>query len=237
MQAVLLEIITAAVGRKEKSKLISGKKALRIVAVFLTLSVFIFAGESLLYHRHTSELSKATLNGVTLTQAQWDSVDEGYILRCGIQNRLIPEELSVLGYRKELVLYPSRLNGDLYIQYRFPACKGLQPKIAMLSVIENRVGTYSVLYEPVSPDDEKLKNYLDAISVVIGDNYICEGKVYTSEEILSLAAPDKANLTYKNRLEASSEMETIFIELTVEENGYISVSALYAFPGAYVTER
>jgi|GEM_PF-2391217 hypothetical protein len=237
VQAVLLEIITAVLGRKEKDAQFSGKKVLRIAAVFLTLSVFIFAGESLLYHRHTSELSKATLNGVALTKEQWDCIDEDYFLRCGIQNRLIPEGLGVLGYRKELVLYPSRLNGELYTQYRFPPCKGLQPKIAILSVTKNRVGTYSVLYGPVSPDDEKLKNYLDAISVVIGDNYICEGKVYTSEEILSLAAPDKANLTYKNRLEASSEMETIFIELTVEENGYISVSALYAFPGAYVTER
>lgn len=237
VQAVLLEIVTAVVGRKEKSKLISGKKVLRIVAVFLAVFVFVFSGESLLLHQRTNALSKAALNSVALTQEQWDSIDEGYILRCGMQNRLIPEGLSVLGYRKELVLYPSRLTGDLYIQYRFPACKGLQPKIAMLSVIENRVGTYSVFYEPISPDDEKLKNYLDAISVVIGDNYIYEDKVYTSEEILDIASPDKANQTYTNRLEASSEIETMFVELTVEQNGYISVWASYTFPGAYVTER
>lgn len=236
VQAVLLEIVTAVVGRKETNKLISGKKVLRIVAVFLAVFVFAFSGESLLLHQRTNALSKAALNGIALTQEQWDSIDESYILRCGIQNRLIPEGLSVLGYRKELVLYPSRLNGDLYIQYRFPACKGLQPRISMLSVIENRVGTYSVFYEPISPDDEKLKNYLDAISVVIGDNYIYEDKVYTSAEILDIASPDKANQTYKIRLEASSEIKTMFVELTIKENGYISVWASYTFPGAYVTE-
>lgn len=237
VQAFLLEIVTAVLGRKEKDAQFSGKKVLRIAAVFLALSVFIFAGESLLYHRRTSELSKATLNGVALTKEQWDCIDEDYILRCGIQNRLIPEGLGVLGYGKPIAIQPDTLNGTLYNQYSFPSYKGLQAEDTTLSVTENHVGVYGVFYTSVRPDDKNLRKFLDTYSVVLGDNYIYKDEVYTSEEILSLAAPDKAYQRYKNQWIDSAEKKTISVGLTIEENGDISVETMYVFPGAYAIER
>lgn len=233
--ACILEIITAILGRKEKKKPFSGKMFLRLIAGLLAASVLVFAGEALLYRQRTTELSKATLNGVSLTKEEWACIDETYVLRCGLQGRLDRVGLSLLGY-EEAWLQPDKMQGVLYHQKEaYMDDMKLQAKYATISVVDGQIGMYSVSFAPVNPTNQDLINFLDVYARIIGDNYSCGDKTYTAKEVLALASPAYAKQSFRNMIRMS-ENGIVGITLDIEENGDVTAFVTIMFPGFLKTE-
>lgn len=233
--ACILEIITAILGRKEKKKPFSGKMFLRLIAGLLAASVLVFAGEALLYRQRTTELSKATLNGVSLTKEEWACIDEEYVLRCGLQGRLDRVGLSLLGY-EEAWLQPDKMQGVLYHQKEaYMDDMKLQAKYATISVVDGQIGMYSVTFAPVKPTNQDLINFLDVYARVIGDNYSYGDKTYTAKEVLALASPAYAKQSFRNMIRMS-ENGIVGITLDIEGNGDVTAFVTIMFPGFLKTE-
>ena len=233
--ACILEIITAILGRKEKKKPFSGKMFLRLIAGLLAASVLVFAGEALLYRQRTTELSKATLNGVSLTKEEWACIDEEYVLRCGLQGRLDRVGLSLLGY-EEAWLQPDKMQGVLYHQKEaYMDDMKLQAKYATISVVDGQIGMYSVTFAPVKPTNQDLINFLDVYARVIGDNFSYGDKTYTAKEVLALASPAYAKQSFRNMIRMS-ENGIVGITLDIEGNGDVTAFVTIMFPGFLKTE-
>lgn len=233
--ACILEIITAILGRKEKKKPFSGKMFLRLIAGLLATSVLVFAGEALLYRQRTTELSKATLNGVSLTKEEWACIDEEYVLRCGLQGRLNRVAVSRLGY-EEAWSQSDKMQGVLYHQKEaYMDDMKLQAKYATISVVDGQIGMYSVSFAPVNPTNQDLINFLDVYARIIGDNYSCGDKTYTAKEVLALASPAYAKQSFRNMIRMS-ENGIVGITLDIEENGDVTAFVTIMFPGFLKTE-
>lgn len=233
--ACILEIITAILGRKEKKKPFSGKMFLRLIAGLLAASVLVFAGEALLYRQRTTELSKATLNGVSLTKEEWACIDETYVLRCGLQGRLNRVAVSRLGY-EEAWSQSDKMQGVLYHQDEaYMDDMKLQAKYATISVVDGQIGMYSVSFAPVNPTNQDLINFLDVYARIIGDNYSCGDKTYTAKEVLALASPAYAKQSFRNMIRMS-ENGIVGITLDIEENGDVTAFVTIMFPGFLKTE-
>lgn len=237
--ACILEIITAILGRKEKKKPFSGKMFLRLIAGLLAASVLVFAGEALLYRQRTTELSKATLNGVSLTKEEWACIDETYVLRCGLQGRLNRVAVSRLGY-EEAWSQPDKMQGVLYHQKEaYMDDLKLQAKYATISVVDGQIGMYSVSFAPVKPTNQDLKNLLDVYARVIGDNFSYGDKTYTAKEVLALASPAYAKQSFRNTI-TTVDKGVAGIVLDIKGNGDVSAIVTIMFritfkPEAYKT--
>lgn len=230
--ACILEIITAILGRKEKKKPFSGKMFLRLFAGLLAASVLVFTGEALLYRQRTTELSKATLNGVALTKEEWACIDEEYVLRCGLQGRLNRAGLSWLGYEKDS-WQPDTVQGELYHQKDvYMDYAKLQAEYVIVTVVDGQIGMYSVTFAPVKPTNQDLINFLDVYARVIGDNYSYGDKTYTAKEVLALASPAYAQQSFRNMI-TTVENSVASITLNIEENGDVSAFVTIMFPVAF----
>ena len=226
--ACILEIITAILGRKEKKKPFSGKMFLRLIAGLLAASVLVFAGEALLYRQRTTELSKATLNGVSLTKEEWACIDETYVLRCGLQGRLNRVAVSRLGY-EEAWSQPDKMQGVLYHQKEaYMDDMKLQAKYATISVVDGQIGMYSVSFAPVKPTNQDLINFLDVYARVIGDNYSYGDETYTAKEVLALASPAYAKQSFRN-MTTTVDKGVAGIVLNIDENGDVSAIVTIMF--------
>lgn len=230
--ACILEIITAILGRKEKKKPFSGKMFLRLIAGLLAASVLVFTGEALLYRQRTTELSKATLNGVALTKEEWACIDEEYVLRCGLQGRLNRAGLSWLGYEKDS-WQPDTVQGELYHQKDvYMDYAKLQAEYVIVTVVDGQIGMYSVTFAPVKPTNQDLKKLLDVYARIIGDNYSCGAETYTAKEVLALASPAYAQQSFRNMI-TTVENSVASITLNIEENGDVSAFVTIMFPVAF----
>ena len=226
--ACILEIITAILGRKEKKKPFSGKMFLRLIAGLLAASVLVFAGEALLYRQRTTELSKATLNGVSLTKEEWACIDETFVLRCGLQGRLNRVAVSRLGY-EEAWSQPDKMQGVLYHQKEaYMDDMKLQAKYATISVVDGQIGMYSVSFAPVKPTNQDLINFLDVYARVIGDNYSYGDETYTAKEVLALASPAYAKQSFRN-MTTTVDKGVAGIVLNIDENGDVSAIVTIMF--------
>ena len=237
--ACILEIITAILGRKEKKKPFSGKMFLRLIAGLLAASVLVFAGEALLYRQRTTELSKATLNGVSLTKEEWACIDETYVLRCGLQGRLNRVAVSRLGY-EEAWSQSDKMQGVLYRQDEaYMDDTKLPAEDVTVSVVDGQIGMYSVSFAPVKPTNQDLKNLLDVYARIIGDNYSYGDKIYTAKEVLALASPAYAKQSFRN-MTTTVDKGVAGIVLNIDENGDVSAIVTIMFritfkPEAYKT--
>ena len=226
--ACVLEIITAILGRKEKKKPFSGKMFLRLIAGLLAASVLVFSGEALLYRQRTTELSKATLNGVSLTKEEWACIDEEYVLRCGLQGRLNRVSISWLGY-EEAWSQPDTMQGVLYHQKEaYMDDMKLQAEYVTISVVDGQIGMYSVSFAPVKPTNQDLKNLLDVYARVIGDDYSYGDKTYTAKEVLALASPAYAKQSFRNTI-TTVDKGVAGIVLDIKENGDVSAIVTIMF--------
>ena len=233
--ACVLEIITAILGRKEKKKPFSGKMFLRLIAGLLAASVLVFSGEALLYRQRTTELSKATLNGVSLTKEEWACIDEEYVLRCGLQGRLNRVSISWLGY-EEAWSQPDTMQGVLYHQKEaYMDDMKLQAEYVTISVVDGQIGMYSVTFAPVKPTNQDLKNLLDVYARVIGDDYSYGDKTYTAKEVLALASPAYAKQSFRN-MTTTVENGVAGIVLNIDENGDVSAIVTIMFRVAFKPE-
>ena len=233
--ACILEIITAILGRKEKKKPFSGKMFLRLIAGLLAASVLVFTGEALLYRQRTTELSKATLNGVSLTKEEWACIDEEYVLRCGLQGRLNRVGLSWLGY-EEAWSQPETMQGVLYRQDEaYMDDMKLQAEYATISVVDGQIGMYSVTFAPVKPTNQDLINLLDVYARVIGDNYSYGDKTYTAKEVLALASPAYAKQSFRNTI-TTVDKGVAGIILDIKENGDVTAFVTIVFRVAFKPE-
>ena len=233
--ACILEIITAILGRKEKKKPFSGKMFLRLIAGLLAASVLVFVGEALLYRQRTTELSKATLNGVALTKEEWACIDEEYVLRCGLQGRLDRVGLSWLGY-EEAWSQPETMQGVLYHQKEaYMDDLKLQAKYATISVVDGQIGMYSVTFAPVKPTNQDLINFLDVYARIIGDNYSYGDETYTAKEVLALASPAYAKQSFRN-MTTTVDKGVASIILEIKENGDVTAFVTIVFRVAFKPE-
>lgn len=233
--ACILEIITAILGRKEKKKPFSGKMFLRLIAGLLVASVLVFVGEALLYRQRTTELSKATLNGVALTKEEWACIDEEYVLRCGLQGRLDRVGLSWLGY-EEAWSQPETMQGVLYHQKEaYMDDLKLQAKYATISVVDGQIGMYSVTFAPVKPTNQDLINFLDVYARIIGDNYSYGDETYTAKEVLALASPAYAKQSFRN-MTTTVDKGVASIILDIKENGDVTAFVTIVFRVAFKPE-
>lgn len=226
--ACILEIITAILGRKEKKKPFSSKMFLRLIAGLLAASVLVFTGEALLYRQRTTALSKATLNGVSLTKEEWACIDETYVLRCGLQGRLNRVGLSWLGY-EEAWSQSDKMQGVLYRQDEaYMDDTKLPAEDVTVSVVDGQIGMYSVSFAPVNPTNQDLKNLLDVYARIIGDNYSCGDKTYTAKEVLALASPAYAKQSFRN-MTTTVDKGVADIVLNIDENGDVSAIVTIMF--------
>lgn len=212
---------------------------LRLIAGLLAASVLVFTGEALLYRQRTTELSKATLNGVSLTKEEWACIDEEYVLRCGLQGRLNRVSISWLGY-EEAWSQPDTMQGVLYHQKEaYMDDMKLQAEYVTISVVDGQIGMYSVTFAPVKPTNQDLINFLDVYARAIGDNYSYGGKTYTAKEVLALASPAYAKQSFRNTI-TTVDKGVAGIVLNIDENGDVSAIVTIMFritfkPEAYKT--
>lgn len=195
----------------------------------------VFVGEALLYRQRTTELSKATLNGVALTKEEWACIDEEYVLRCGLQGRLDRVGLSWLGY-EEAWSQPETMQGVLYHQKEaYMDDLKLQAKYATISVVDGQIGMYSVTFAPVKPTNQDLINFLDVYARIIGDNYSYGDETYTAKEVLALASPAYAKQSFRNTI-TTVDKGVASIILDIKENGDVTAFVTIVFRVAFKPE-
>lgn len=225
---VILIILTGVFGATATKIPMQKRKIIIIAVILLALSIATYGGARIANAKQNARLSEVTINGITPTKEQLDIIDEDYVLRRSLHRELYKEKLDDLNYTKS-DNQSDTLPGTEYFTSNYPECKYLQIDNSSLSFGLWTATVYNITYKPVKLDDENLKNVVEVYATVFDREFALENTSYTFDEIVSTPVPTEGTLSYHSV--SSPEDETqIEITITVNQNGYATLSVMYLFP-------